>query len=117
MPRPRVHLTRYHGVLAPHSGWRAAIVPAGQAPKITTEARSPARRRRALTWAQRLQRVFRIDIESCERCGGKVRIIASLSNPVVIGRILAHLGLGSSAPLAMAHPPRAPPSQAPLDLR
>jgi len=35
--------------------------------------------------------VFRIDIERCERCGGKVRIIASVGDPVVIGRILAHL--------------------------
>lgn len=44
-----------------------------------------------LSWAQRLKRVFRIDIESCERCGGKVRIIASIEDPQVIGRILAHL--------------------------
>ena len=29
VPRPRVHLTRYHGVLAPHSRWRAEITPAG----------------------------------------------------------------------------------------
>jgi hypothetical protein len=43
--------------------------------------------------------------------------VTSIGNPAVIGKILAHLGLGSSAPLAMAHPPRAPPSQAPLDLR
>lgn len=53
--------------------------------------RSPAERHRAMTWAQRLKRVFRIDIESCERCGGKVRIIASIEDPQVIGRILAHL--------------------------
>lgn len=35
-------------------------------------------RHRALTWAQRLKCVFRIDIE---RCGGKVRIIASIEDP------------------------------------
>jgi len=52
---------------------------------------SPAERHRAMTWAQRLKRVFRIDIESCERCGGKVRIIASVEDPAVIGKILAHL--------------------------
>jgi hypothetical protein len=120
VPRPRVHLTRYHGVLAPHSRWRAAITPAGRgtasaAPTALT--RTPAERHRALTWAQRLKRVFRIDIETCERCGGKVRIIASIEDPAVIGRILAHLGQGSSAPLAAAHAPRAPPTQAPLDLR
>ena len=36
-------------------------------------------RPRAMTWAQRLKRVF--GIESCEACGGKVRVIASIENP------------------------------------
>jgi len=35
--------------------------------------------------------VPRIDIEQCERCGGKARIIASIEDPQVIGRILSHL--------------------------
>jgi hypothetical protein len=83
VPRPRVHLTRYHGILAPHSGWRAAIVPAGRGPQIAPDQQSPAERHRALTWAQRLKRVFRIDIETCERCGGRVRIIASIEDPAV----------------------------------
>ncbi len=29
-PTPRVHLTRYHGVFAPHSRWRAKVTPAGR---------------------------------------------------------------------------------------
>jgi hypothetical protein len=45
-----------------------------------------------LSWAQRLKRVFRIDVERCERCGGKVRIIASVEDPAVIGRILSAPG-------------------------
>ena len=28
VPRPRLHLIRFHGVLAPNAGLRAAIVPA-----------------------------------------------------------------------------------------
>ena len=28
VPAPRVNLVRYHGVLAPRSAWRAAVVPA-----------------------------------------------------------------------------------------
>ena len=27
VPRPRLHLIRFHGVLAPHAGLRATIVP------------------------------------------------------------------------------------------
>jgi hypothetical protein len=44
-----------------------------------------------MTWAQRLKRVFGIEIESCEQCGGAVKIIASIEDPQVIGRILEHL--------------------------
>jgi hypothetical protein len=35
-------------------------------------------RQRRLTWAQRLKRIFAIDIEVCRRCGGKLRVIASI---------------------------------------
>jgi hypothetical protein len=42
-------------------------------------------------WARRLKRVFGIDIDTCTRCGGKFKIIASIEEPEVIARILAHL--------------------------
>ena len=44
-----------------------------------------------MTWAQRLKRVFGIDIETCHQCGGVVKIIASIEDPVVITKILSHL--------------------------
>jgi hypothetical protein len=118
VPKPRVHLTRYHGVFAPHSALRAEITPAGRGRSTGTVERSPAERHRALRWAQRLKRVFRIDIERCEHCGGKVRIIASIENPEVIGRILAHLEQRAATPceLRPAHPPRGPPGQGVLEL-
>ena len=47
----------------------------------------------SMTWAQRLKRVFAIDIEKCEKCGGPVRINASNEDPDVIQKILQHLGL------------------------
>ena len=31
-----------------------------------------------LSWMQRLRRVFAIDISTCPRCGGKVRVIAAI---------------------------------------
>jgi len=46
-----------------------------------------------MTWAQRLKRVLAIEIEKCEKCGGPVRIIASIEDPDVIQKILKHLGL------------------------
>ena len=69
VPRPRAHLTRYHGVFAPHSRWRAEVTPAGRGQPKATDLRTPAERRRAMTWAQWLKRVF--VIETCEQCGRK----------------------------------------------
>jgi hypothetical protein len=42
--------------------------------------------------AQRLARVFRIDVTTCERCGGAVRIIVALTDPDVLARILTARG-------------------------
>jgi 16S rRNA U1498 N3-methylase RsmE len=44
-----------------------------------------------MTWAQRLKRVFNIDIETCEQCGGAVNVIASIEDPLMIQKILSHL--------------------------
>ena len=52
---------------------------------------TPAEKRASMTWAKRLKRVFDIDIETCNECGGDVLIIASIEDPVVIQKILAHL--------------------------
>jgi hypothetical protein len=38
-----------------------------------------------------LKRVFGIEIETCSKCGGDVRIIACIEDPEVIRKILAHL--------------------------
>jgi hypothetical protein len=113
VPRPRAHLTRYHGVFAPHSRWRAEVTPAGRGKATATELRTPAERHRALTWAQRLKRVFGVEIETCEQCGGKVRVIASIEEPAVIDRILGHLA--SRAPPAGPGPSARGPPQGKLE--
>jgi hypothetical protein len=97
IPKPRVNLTRFHGVFAPNSRYRAMVTPAKRGRGKKTKAandkqdQTPAERRAAMTWAQRLKRVFNIDIETCGECGGEVRIIATIEDPVVIRKILAHL--------------------------
>jgi hypothetical protein len=64
-----------------------------------------------MSWAARLKRVFAIEITTCRRCGGKLRVIASIEEPGVIERILGHLGADAAAvdPADPAHPSRAPP--------
>jgi hypothetical protein len=45
----------------------------------------------ALSWARRLKRVFGVQIESCTRCGGPLKIIASIEEAQLIAKILSHL--------------------------
>ena len=116
LPRPRVTLTRFHGVFAPNHHYRARVTPArrGKHNKChpADEAdQTPAEKRASMTWAKRLKRVFNIDIETCSECGGDVRIIASIEDSVVIGAILAHLDKkGVSAADSLLPDCRASPS-------
>jgi len=77
--------------------YRAMVTPSkrGKGRKTKTandkQDQTPAERHAAMTWAQRLKRVFDIDIDTCCECGGDVKIIASIEDPVVIRMILAHL--------------------------
>ncbi len=100
VPRPRLHLIRCHGVLAPNARLRAAIVPGPPESEPADEDAhgAPAR----LSWARLLKRVFAIDVEHCPHGGGDLKIIAAIEEPAVIVRILTHLGLPARAP------PRAP---------
>jgi ribosomal protein S27E len=109
VPKPRAHLTRYHGVFAPASPDRARVVPRTGAGAANERGEASAtHRQRALTWAQRLKRVFAIDIQVCGRCGGRLRVIASIEEQATIERILEHLGRDGEC-ADPAHPSRAPP--------
>ena len=91
VPPPRVHLTRYHGVFAANAVLRSAITPAGRGTKARS--RAPERvtpKHVALNWARRLKRVFGIEVEQCARCGERLEVIASIEEPQLIERILAH---------------------------
>jgi hypothetical protein len=92
VPPPRVHLTRFHGVFAAHAALRAAITPGGRGAGAAKRAapEHPAPKANRMSWARRLKRVFGIEIERCVRCGGRLKVIASIEEPELIERILAH---------------------------
>jgi len=126
VPRPRAHLLTYHGVLAPAAQWRDQIVPGPRAPTeshhgstehnagcsgsgspdFPAALSNPARTRR-LRWADLLRRVFAVDVLTCPDCGGARRLIAMITDGLVVRRILDHLELPSTAPPIA--PARAPP--------
>ena len=111
VPTPRVNLTRYHGVFAPNHRLREQGTPARRGRRKTEAAGDPPPARHvSMTWAQRLKRVFKIDIETCTHCGGAVKVIASIEDPAVIKKILDHLdrrptpGMPAFRPFARAPP-------------
>jgi hypothetical protein len=146
VPPPRAHLTRFHGVFAPNASLRSQLTPSGRGEKSATDVESTGaspdectsdEKRRAMSWAQRLKRVFtpgilpsalraslrlfqiapgdlvRIDASTCVHCGGAVRIVASIEEPNAIRAILAHFAKHGALEEAHYRPrPRGPPAVA-----
>ena len=83
VPRPRLHLIRFHGVLAPNATLRPQIVPSEPnhhtVPAQDHQAETPPSAQRRLSWARLLKRVFEIDMTACSKCGGPLTIIAAPS--------------------------------------
>jgi len=102
-PRPRINLVLYHGVLAPHAGWRARVI-ASSAPPVETSVAASASAdandepttapfSRHWAWADLMRRAFDIDVLACPSCGGRMRLIATVEDPDAIRAILATLAL------------------------
>jgi Putative transposase len=111
VPRPRLHLIRFHGVLAPNAKWRSKVVPqpseesksSNATPTATDSQEPPAHGRpMRLGWAKLLKRVFNLDLTHCPHCGGQLKIVAAILQRQAIDKILNHLGLDPQPP------PRAP---------
>ena len=108
VPRPRLHLIRFHGVLAPNARLRSLVVPQGppndeEAASVTAAGpcavESAQARPGSISWAQLLKRVFDIDMQHCPNCGaGELKIIAAILERPVIHKILKHLGLDPQPP-------------------
>ena len=100
VPRPRLHLIRFHGVLAPNAKLRSQIVPAPaeRATESPTDHAQGQGETPRMSWARLLKRVFDIDVEHYPNCGGALKIIAAIEDPPVVIKILSHLGLPTRAP-------------------
>ena len=84
-------------------------------PPLSAEHPTPAppgseRVRRAWAWADLMRRVFAIDVLACAACGGRLRLLATIEDPLTVTKILAHL-LGLPTELPTLTPARSPPQQ------
>lgn len=59
-----------------------------------------------LDWVVLLQRTFGFDALRCPRCDAKMRIIATITEPLAVKKILSHLGMRTEPlPRARARDP------------
>ena len=125
IPRPRINLILYYGVLGPRAAWRALVVqfgttdgPNAAADSVTADKTHPEtadrRHGRNYLWAELMRRSMGLDVTTCPRCGGRLRLIAVIDDSAVVQRVLRHLGLPTEIP--KARPARAPPTDVAPDL-
>ena len=165
VPPPRYPLVRYHGVLAPRSSWRSAVVPKPRTEvpphrehRAATRAAKPAqpaapRDRDAgkpaspanaavrpktaypstalvtpaiplapnilsvahwerlnagallattprVDWATLLRRTFSVDVLSCTKCGGRLRVMGMVDEPWFVSQLLSEFDIPTEAPRA-----------------
>ena len=110
IPPRRLHLTNFHGVLAPHASARPLVAPKPkplQRPlPLPSSAKTPRRPR--IDWATLLHRTFCCDIWKCP-CGGQRRVVALVTNRRTAEQMLQNMGL--------LHPwPPLPTAQSPPQL-
>ena len=110
IPPPHFNMLRYHGVLAARAKARAEVVPgpseepgpaqlrlvfeAKAEPGVEVEAKRSSRH----PWAWLLRRVFAVDVLTCVRCEGRMRLIKLANTPEELSRVLAKVGLGPRPP-------------------
>ena len=125
MPPPRLNLTRFYGVFASNSKVRAEVTASQRgkhSPRLAEHLKDSDKpyHARNMSWAQRLKRVFNIEITQCERCEKlNVRIVGCITEPGIIQKILAHMdkhaGNRTSEDKALLPPLRAPPAESLLE--
>ena len=63
---------------------------------------APSPRERYLCWAELLKRTRRVDVLRCEKCDGRMELVAFVTDPNLAAGVLEQLG--------MSIPARSPPS-------
>lgn len=118
IPPPRLHMTRFAGVLAPHSALRPLVVPKPEplppppvqlplfgpelvhsSPPVlpSLEPNAPAHRGRH-PWALLLRHAFALDVMRCAHCSASMRLLELCTTPRAIAAAMARAGLAPQPP-------------------
>jgi hypothetical protein len=82
----------------PTSATPVPAPPSAPQPSAATRPGDPAPTRTRVPWAELLQKVHAVDVLACPECGGRLEVVAYISQPTIAKQILDHLGLQSQAP-------------------
>ena len=125
LPAPYQNQTRYHGCFANRSRFRPRLPPPSTAngdakpqpasesepePELAIESNeAPETRPRRLPWARLLKRTRGIDGLECPSCRATMVVIALITRPSIVTKILDHLRIPSTptpvAPARLHHEP------------
>lgn len=116
VPPPLFNTIRYGGVLAPAARWRSLVVPPPSEPAeppaggddTSRASKPPTHRSGWRPWQELMRRSFSVDVEACSHCNGRMKLIALVTRPESIHRLLRHLGEPTEVP------PRAPARDPPF---
>jgi hypothetical protein len=106
VPYPHKNLVIYSGCLAPNHKARVDIVPAKPTPKKEepgSPSASPTPRKRHIAWADLLKKTWGIDVFTCRVCAGPTRVMAFISDPVEISKIMRAFNLQARPPPCSIH--------------
>jgi len=118
LPNPRAHLVRRYGLYSSRSrgtwmrkpylvrlapqGWiqqhkQQPTLSISGAPEDYPEQTVSARQSRA-AWARLLAKIYEMDALRCNRCGSPMKVLAVITDPTQVRRILLHLIKTGAAP-------------------
>ena len=118
IPDPGQVMTRYYGWYASRTrGTRARLASDGrrltaddisvEEPVAITEPVNWSLRAARYRWAELLRRIYEVDPLACPRCAAPMRIVAVITDPAVITRILVHRARSAERARQSRSPPPA----------
>jgi Putative transposase/Transposase zinc-binding domain len=102
IPEPQKHLVHFYGAYANRVRATYREQPAAAPDETET---TPSRRTLSKRWAELIYRIFEVDPLNCPRCDSAMKLLAFISEPAAVRKILDHLEANSRQ--------RAPPGSSP----
>ncbi len=116
LARVASHIPNKGQVLQRYCGWyanrtrgirrRTATHRQASASAVEVEPVQPSIQEARRRWAELLRRIFEVNPLRCSRCAHEMRIVAFITQPRVIDRILTHLRRIATEPRRSRAPPR-----------